>query len=285
MTCILFPGQNALGQSPHHAGLIAHYPLSSDGNDITGNEEPMTLTNTPFQEGGIYCNGIYPQSGNPDYCLVTTPSLEGFDFKMFSISARFKVTESLDVNRPVFVGGQLYRWIGFYLRKDGTVAMKYNNNNYAYSAVHYSLNTWHEATVTYDSTTGTGKLYLDDTLACTVDFQIVHGSYNKDITISDYSNASTFKGIFSDLKIYGAIINPSECERGDVNCDGSITPGDALCAFWRSILGSFREECDCGCSEEVSDVNCDGQITPGDALCIFWRSILGDWQDECECQP
>lgn len=76
-----------------------------------------------------------------------------------------------------------------------------------------------------------------------------------------------------------------ECLRGDVNCDGSITPGDALCTFWRSILGVFQEECDCGCSEEASDVNCDGQITPGDALCIFWRSILGDWQDECRCEP
>lgn len=32
---------------------------------------------------------------------------------------------------------------------------------------------------------------------------------------------------------------------GDVNCDGNITPGDALCAFWRAILGSFQEECVC----------------------------------------
>jgi hypothetical protein len=76
-----------------------------------------------------------------------------------------------------------------------------------------------------------------------------------------------------------------ECLRGDVNCDGSITPGDALCTFWRAILGSFQIDCQCQCSEQAGEINCDGQITPGDALCIFWRSILGEWQEECRCTP
>ncbi|MFQ6094158.1 MAG: T9SS type A sorting domain-containing protein, partial [bacterium] len=75
------------------------------------------------------------------------------------------------------------------------------------------------------------------------------------------------------------------CTCGDVNCDGQITPGDALCAFWRFILGEWQEECECDCSEQAADVNCDGQITPGDALCVFWRFILGDWTPECPaCQ-
>ena len=59
------------------------------------------------------------------------------------------------------------------------------------------------------------------------------------------------------------------CILGDVNCDGNVTPGDALCAFWRSILGSFDVECLCVCSDQASEINCDGNITPGDALCIF----------------
>jgi hypothetical protein len=73
------------------------------------------------------------------------------------------------------------------------------------------------------------------------------------------------------------------CSLGDVNCDGNITPGDALCAFWRAILGSFQEECECDCSGEAAEINCDGNITPGDALCIFWRAILGDWTEDCQC--
>ena len=74
-----------------------------------------------------------------------------------------------------------------------------------------------------------------------------------------------------------------ECLRGDVNGDGSITPGDALCAFWRAIRGSFSGECLCLCSEQAADINCDENTTPGDALCIFWRSIRGNWPEDCQC--
>ena len=76
-----------------------------------------------------------------------------------------------------------------------------------------------------------------------------------------------------------------EAQPGDVNCDGQITPGDALCTFWRAIQGSFEEECQCPTSEAAAEVTCDGAITPGDALCIFWRSILGEWTEECQCTP
>ena len=50
---------NSYAQNLDHLKLIAHYPLSSDANDVTGNQAPMTLINTPFQDGGIYCNGNY----------------------------------------------------------------------------------------------------------------------------------------------------------------------------------------------------------------------------------
>ena len=82
-----------------------------------------------------------------------------------------------------------------------------------------------------------------------------------------------------------AIVHAESIPPGDVNCDGNITPGDALCCFWRAILGRFQEECLCEDSEQAADVNCDGQITPGDALCIFWKSITGEWPEECVCEP
>ena len=72
-------------------------------------------------------------------------------------------------------------------------------------------------------------------------------------------------------------------ERGDINGDGHITPGDALCAFWRSITGEFEPECQFEHSEEVADANCDGSVTPADALCIFWKAVEGEWPDECQC--
>lgn len=82
-----------------------------------------------------------------------------------------------------------------------------------------------------------------------------------------------------------ATVHVIETLQGDINNDGNVTPGDALCAFWRSILGQFQEECFSESAEQTADVNCDGDITPGDALCIFWRSILGGWSEECQCAP
>ncbi|MFQ6091189.1 MAG: hypothetical protein ACE5OR_00650, partial [bacterium] len=82
------------------------------------------------------------------------------------------------------------------------------------------------------------------------------------------------RGIVSVAPVSEDTTRPELC--GDVNCDGQITPGDALCAFWRYILGHFQSECECEYSEMTAGINCDGQITPGDALCIVWRYILGD---------
>jgi hypothetical protein len=62
--------------------LIAHYPLISDGIDLTGNNAAMTLQNTPFQNGGIYCNGIYVYSAEPNFCVAQTPPI-----RFFSISS------------------------------------------------------------------------------------------------------------------------------------------------------------------------------------------------------
>jgi hypothetical protein len=72
---------------------------------------------------------------------------------------------------------------------------------------------------------------------------------------------------------------------GDVNDNGSVTPGDALCAF-KAYL-SFPNPPDGGCGvtgwDVRSDVNCSMDLTPADALCIFehWLdescSFCNDW--------
>lgn len=55
--------------------LIANYPLTSDGVDSTGLNASMIMKNTPFQNGGIYCNGIYAQSSNIQYSLAQSPPI------------------------------------------------------------------------------------------------------------------------------------------------------------------------------------------------------------------
>jgi hypothetical protein len=64
---------------------------------------------------------------------------------------------------------------------------------------------------------------------------------------------------------------------GDVNEDGQVTPGDALCAFEGYL--SFPAPPATGCGppgwDVRGDVDCNGQITPGDALCVFHSWLDG----------
>jgi len=55
---------------------------------------------------------------------------------------------------------------------------------------------------------------------------------------------------------------------GDCNCDGSITPGDALLAFqfYLEIAQPATTPCD---QARAADIDNSSSITPGDALCIF----------------
>ncbi len=187
--------------------LLAYYPLHSHWNDNTVRHGPMVLTNTLYQEGGIYCNGIYVLDPSGTGCQAITPSLYDFDFNSFTIDVAFKVDEYPTITeRPVFIGGGAYRWAGFILQTDSTVLFRYNNNFDQPSTLHYSLNTWHEATITYDGSVG--NLYLDTKLACSVQFTIDHGN-DRNVGITNFANATTFKGWIRDFRIYSSVVVPT----------------------------------------------------------------------------
>lgn len=66
---------------------------------------------------------------------------------------------------------------------------------------------------------------------------------------------------------------------GDINHNGSLSPGDALCAFQIYLnggkLAAGCEVPDFPCELVAADVSCDAAITPGDALAIFRRFLQG----------
>ncbi|MFO7678736.1 MAG: protein kinase [Chloroflexota bacterium] len=191
------------GTATAQARLVAHYPLAEDGKDITGKQDDMTLTNAPFVDEGVYCNGIYSGSGQANACVISTPNLSGFDYNSFSIAMQFKADE---VSRmPVFVGGRGWRWIGFELQNDGSVSLLYNNNNRQACTVSYEANEWHTALITYDGSEA--KLYLDNVLGCTVSFDLEDGN-DRDVSVINYSNGSIFKGTVRNLLIYNEPITP-----------------------------------------------------------------------------
>ncbi|MFC1569296.1 LamG-like jellyroll fold domain-containing protein, partial [bacterium] len=174
--------------------LIAHYPLESHTNDVTSLQYRMTLTNIPFEDGGIYCNGIYAY--DYDGCMAITPQLVNFSFAKLAISVTFKVTDTEEAaGRPLFIGGSSYRWLPVEFDADSLIGFGYNTDNT------YTSNVWHTVTMTYDSLSDDALCYLDGVLVDNYNVQINHGN-EKRIGITDFSDGDTFKGYLKDLKIY-----------------------------------------------------------------------------------
>ncbi len=187
--------------------LAASYPLHENAMDATGKNAPINLVNAPFRDGGVYSNGVYIQSYQPDACLIETPRIEGLNFDLFAISVDFKVSERPPfLYWPVFVGGRYYRWLGFNLSSDGTVALLFNNDNIVPSKVRYSLDRWHTATVVYSRATRICRFFLDFRQAGRVKCDLVDGD-DKAISNSNFSNGETFKGVLRNVRVYSA---PSE---------------------------------------------------------------------------
>ncbi len=187
--------------------LIAHYPLYSDGNDITSHNDPMTLVNAPFLNGGIYSNGIYHVDDPANGCTIITPSpLNGFNINSFTISADFMLTEISPADNfrpyPVFVGGNSHRWVGFCYKSDGNmqkVCLLTNNNEYTYSDTTLNLNQWYNAKIIYDG--NTAMLFLDNQLICSKTVAL-NSNFDYNISTTNYSNARVLKGYFKELKVY-----------------------------------------------------------------------------------
>ncbi|MBX3060145.1 MAG: protein kinase [Anaerolineae bacterium] len=184
------------------ARLVAHYPLTANAIDVTGKQDNMTLTNTPFQNDGVYCNGIYDLTNDPNACTISTPSLNGFDFNSFSIALEFNA-DSFNL-MPVFVGGRSFRWIVLELSSDGGVSLVHNNIRESCTAT-YQPNRWYDVIFTYDGSNA--RLYFDGLLGCSATFAVNHND-ERVFSVTNYSNATVFKGHIRDLKIYNEPIVP-----------------------------------------------------------------------------
>ncbi len=97
--------------------------------------------------------------------------------------------------------------------------------------------------------------------------------------------AGTFYGGVWRRPLSEMIPTPSCVGNGDVNNDGTLTPGDALCAFQIYLnAGVLPSGCDVSnfeCELLAADVSCDSSITPGDALAIFQRYLQNLPPQEC----
>ena len=135
---------------------------------------------------------------------------------------------------------------------------------------------------------GEGNIDCNPSFFSTTDLQILEGSCcqdsgNADPIYNDCCFPPSLGEIRNDMGAHGG---PGACrwenssclacaQDGDVNDDGLLTPGDALCAFNIFLSGgTLPPDCDVPdweCELTAADPTCDGQVTPGDALAIFNR--------------
>jgi hypothetical protein len=180
--------------------LVGHWPLESGPEDITGQMLPMKLENVPFQNGGVYCSGHVSS-------WVETPAFPQSLFQGFTVSIQFMVEDipvTAHAMTPVLVGGTYYRWVGFELANNGTVSLLYNNSGSVHTAIGYTANVWHEATMSYDAASSMRRIYLNGAFVAEYQGDLIHGDTESDWSFLNQNrgNGSSFKGHLRNLKIW-----------------------------------------------------------------------------------
>lgn len=188
--------------------LLAHYPLISNTSDATGNYPDMTLINTPFSNGGIYCNGIYEGQG---LCNAHTAVIDQISYERLTFYVEFMVEHyNSSYQNPVLVAGagSVDRWLGFAVLPNGKYSLNADNfNEVAVSTTTCTLNVWHTASITYDNSTNSGKLYIDGSMVCEATFTFSRQYAHKSIGMVNYSSGLAFTGFLRNIKIYNDIVS------------------------------------------------------------------------------
>ena len=188
---------------------------------MTGNYGDVILDSKPGfpapvspTDGNPLCqNGVYIYNDNGQD--IRTPFINGLTSDDFQLNIDFYLTGFDGVYFPVFMAFQK-RWIGLYVKDDGTLGVKYDNSNLAWSdAPSLSLSTWYSAQIKYE--TGVIHLFLDDKRI----LEIVVGELDipvvPDFTTNDVSNGQALIGCIRNL----VLINDTTISYDDhFFCDG-----------------------------------------------------------------
>lgn len=182
---------------------VAIYPLQADLLEATAAFGPMVLygaTPPSPPANGLCLNGqyLFGTGGGQD---VRTPLITTLNTSDFQFEVEFSITGLGPNNRPVLMGGNSYRWLGIYVQPNGTIGLKHNNSNLAWStSTVVSPGTWYTGTVKYEN--GVVELYVDGALALQATIGVLNTSTNLNFCTNDYSNGAAFYGCIRNLRIY-----------------------------------------------------------------------------------
>ncbi len=194
---------NGISQDLSTYHPIAKYPFALNLADATGNFGDATAMNTTFDQGAIYCTGVYP-GGNPNGCYVKTPEITSLDYAKFAITFDFKTDTSATV---ILVCGEPWRWLIIDTKSDSTVELFASLVGGGYQVLSSTMQavpgTWYSMGIIYDSTSRVLSCYINnsiivsDTLTAQFEFKD-----KKNFGSSDGGVGRAFKGWWKQLTFY-----------------------------------------------------------------------------------
>ena len=183
-------------------GLLAHYPLSSNTEDVTGQQDALILENAPFSGAeGIVSNGIY---FNTDISgsFLETPNILGVDHDFVAFSFECKLTDSLDSEHAIIIGGRSWRWLGAAISASHQLEFVANGIDLDTDFI-MQVNQWYALLIAYQKSEGLARLFVNDSLILEIETELVTDPDDKKFTNYHGGDGRTFKGNLRNLRIYG----------------------------------------------------------------------------------
>ncbi len=185
------------------SSLLANYPLTKNGIDTSGQNDPMLLKNIVFENGGVYSNGIY--SGNDTTgSQIRTPPFTTFDYNNFTVLLDFKIDSYPENSEPIVIGGYLWRWIGAYI-DNGKIAFMANDfSTYDVSEISVPLNQWNSIRFSYNKEVGECYFYFNNNLVSSYPITEFNSGDDPRFVNEHGGSGKTFKGYWRNLVFYNS---------------------------------------------------------------------------------
>ena len=228
------------GGTADSVAVLGHWPLSEGGGhiayDISGNGNDGTCTNITTStfwgtKQDVYHHNIregFDQVGtldSADYIVWNETPLD-LNATSFTMWMRFCTTDTSfrlwDFRGTGTNGDQRGIQVGCLNNPDWrNIVIDDGAGNYVRfdgAAFNEDDDEWHSLGITFDTTTGTAKLYIDGTLADTqTDANLINANLNPDGRSPRFGNAADtgthqYSGEFRDLRLYDVVL-----EAGDIS--------------------------------------------------------------------
>lgn len=184
--------------------IRAHYDFVSGIEDVTGQSSSVLTQNPVFEEGGILSKGCYVLVSPRDTsCLIQTPRIYDLNDPAFAIQIEFKVIEYPEFRAPVIVAGRSHRYLGFeYTRLGEPVLLTNNSDRDIIDDFVLEKGVWYQVTLIHNAVDMLTYVYIDGELAYTKLVELNHPEYDNNISNTNFSNASVFRGYWRNLKVF-----------------------------------------------------------------------------------